>query len=205
MNMEAKRLVGGLLAASFLIPLIGVILLAIGGKARSVYAAPGDPSVDFVVNRWTMRVAIWTMLLAVFGFALLSAQLNEAGGGAWAWVGLAGMLMGSMGWIIEISLTFGIAETAAREAVQSGSIPSYAEALKVWVNQALQPAYVLAGMVASVAYGVGVLQTGLATRAVGWAAIIWGALWGTLAIVGPLTIPAVILFSALIFGVGLLF
>jgi hypothetical protein len=185
--------------------LVGLgIILALTGHLAGMYAGPEDTTVNLTVRRWTFRVASLAMILALFGFALLTARLQAAGERTLSTVALVGFTVAAIGWLIEITVTLSVGELAIKAAAQTGIIPEYWEPIHQWTNVSWQQVYVAVGTVSVALYGCSLLVTGLTTAWVGWAAVVWSVPWFLAAVLGPFTIPGVLLLIPFVIGIALL-
>ncbi|MEE9287184.1 MAG: hypothetical protein V3W33_03815 [Gammaproteobacteria bacterium] len=193
-------------------PIVGGIALAATEHLGSVSSGPEDSSVNLVVRRWTFRMASIAMLLALFGFALLSTPLRDADEETLSTVALVGFLLAAIGWLLEMTVTSSVGEVAAKDAAKTGAVPGYWEPIRHWVNVSLQQVYVTVGLIALALYGRLLLITGLTPAWAAWTTIGMSIFWFVLAIIFALVlkvedalfIPAVLLLPPVVIGVGTL-
>jgi len=178
--------------------------LALNGHLASMYAGPEDATVNLAVRRWTFRMASLSMILALFGFALLTTRLQAAGERTLSAIALVGFTVAAIGWLIEITVTLTVGELAAIAAQQTGNVPEYWEPIRRWVNESWQQIYVIVGTISVTLYGWSLLVTGLTPAWAGWAAVVWSVPWLLAAILGPFTIPGILLIIPSVIGVALL-
>ena len=195
------------------IVIAGGSTLAATGHLAGMYSGPEDASVNLAVRRWTFRMASAAMILALFGFSLLSTLLRDGGEKTLSTVALTGFLLATIGWLVEMTVTSSVGEITAREAVRTGTVPGYWKPIQHWVNVSLQQIYVTAGLIALALYGWSLLETGLTPAWAAWITIGLSIFWFVLAIIFALIfkgedtsyfIPAALLLPPPIIGIGIL-
>lgn len=175
--LTIERTTGVLLILSTVIPIVGAFGLALTGNLAGMYSGPEDLAIDFGVRRLTFRMASLAMILALLGFALLTTQLQAAGEPTLSLVALSFFIVASIGWILEMTITSSVGESAAKEFARTGTVPDYWEPIQHWINVSLQQVYVFIGLIAVAAYGGSLVRSGLLSTWVGWALVGWAAFW----------------------------
>ncbi len=117
---------------------------------------------------------IW--MLAV-GALILAYALRGAPGGTAALVAACLVSAGAVAWSLNIAYRLSATVWAANRLVQSGAVP---ESYRAWKTLAgyLFAAFSVLSYASVAATGTVVLQSGLASRSVGWLMIAWGATLG---------------------------
>lgn len=197
-----KRIAGSLLAASFLILLLALIIWITSGAIRGFLASQGQGSLAQMapyvnITRLLILSFMVAWIVQLLGFGLLTRLLLRAGGPQLAVLAFTLILVATILAIVNLAFRMNIQLWAAQETARTGSLPAVYELLRAWPSSLFdiaERAYYLA--VAGI--GLGILRTGLLARWVGWAAIGWNLLWLIGSLGGgtpdamPLVMPVVI-------------
>lgn len=127
--------------------------------------------------RWTVSVWILALLLALTGFAGLSALLDSAGDGGMGRMGLVLLALAAVFVILEGThhITLGI--WSAAEAAHTGSRPEFAAPLSRWAGAGFQRVFLVLWHGGVALTGSALLRSGLLPLWAGGAALGWSVLW----------------------------
>jgi hypothetical protein len=188
---------------------IGAALPVVGEKGNSrmftlpmrehLLAVADNP----VVWRWANVFMGAAGVLLLVGLTMLTTILEAAGEHVFSRLGLVGLLLAVVLWVIFSAHRAVVSVMAAQETVRTATVPPYYEPLARW-GFALFYVYAVVGFLALAAYGGSLLQVGLLPAGAGWGTIVFSiAMLGLLLITGD-TLPAFHYFPALLLGILLL-
>ena len=210
MNQEfwaLPRIAGGLLVASILVLLAGLVMIYLQGNISGLgtgfqgVAGKGAAASALVT---LYRFSIPAVLLQLLGFGLLTILLREAGDRAIASPAFSLLIFSWAVATVEGSFQSSVTVWAAQEYARTGAVPELFEPLRRWVNDPIQRTYMIAYLVSMAGYGWAILRTQFLTPWVGWFSIGWSLTW-TLLYLGPVGAPVVAVLFPLVFGGALLF
>ena len=200
----SRRVIGGLIVLGVILPIVGVIVVAVRGDLRGLTA--GFQGVGGIGDRASALAtvtlfAIPGLILLLVGFSLFTLLLWDAGDRGISIVAFTlwfGALILAM-----IEGTFQASVTVWAGNARTGSVPELFEPLRLWMNMWVQRFYVPMGLVAAAAYGWAILETRLLPRWVGWGSIGSSVAWLAVFRLDGEAIPAVIFVVPLVIGIVL--
>ena len=170
------RLAGLLLVLAFISFAIGAGLPTVGPKGNmGVFTLPvreylATVAGNAVVWRWANIFMGTAAVILVAGLSMLTTILEGAGERMLSRLGLVGLLIAAVLWLIFSVFRAVIPVRAGEEMAATGTVPAYYEPLGQW-GFALFYAYAVLGFLALVAYGGSLLQVGLLPAWAGWGTI----------------------------------
>lgn len=173
---SAERAAGTLLVLAFLMFAIGAALPVVGERGNSrIYTLPAREHVQAVASmaitwRWANILMGAAIVALLAGLTILATILDGAGERLLSRLGLVGMVLAAVLWLVFSAFRAAVTTTAAQELVATGSLPPYYEPLARWCF-ALFFIYAIAGFLALAAYGGAVLSVGLLPAWAGWGTI----------------------------------
>jgi predicted lipid-binding transport protein (Tim44 family) len=174
---------GLLLILSLIVFAIGAGLPFVGAKGRpTIYmlTAPGNlraVAASLTLWRWGNKFMGAAIVVLLAGSSMLTTLLEKAGEVIFSRLGLIGLLVASVLWLV-FSVFRGVVTVRAAQDVaaagtsKTGAAPAYYAPLAQWMF-ALYLVYAALGFLALAAYGVSLLQVGLLPAWVGWATLIF--------------------------------
>lgn len=174
--LNAHRAAGGLLVLAFLLFAFGGTLPIVGKQGNSrIFTLPAEEQLRAVAGmvvawRWANLLMGAAIVVLLAGLTLLASILESEGERFLSRLGLVGMVLAAVLWLIFSAFRAAVATTAAQELVATDSMPPYYEPLVRWCF-ALFFIYAVAGFLALAAFGGAVLRVGLLPAWVGWGAI----------------------------------
>jgi hypothetical protein len=142
------------------------------------------------LTRVCLGLFIGGSLVTPLGLALLTRLLWDAGDRTWSYLGLITELLGSVCWILYLSVSLGLFPLAGQDTVKTGVVPSYYAA----VGALIAPLYVIFSVLVCVtllAYGTAILRTRILPHWLGWATIPYAVLTLPGAPIAHYLLPAV--------------
>lgn len=181
--LTGYRIAGILLILAFIVFATGAGLPFVGAKGRpTIYmlTAPGNlqaVAASLTLWRWGNKFMGTAIIVLLAGSSMLTTLLEKAGEVIFSRLGLIGLLVASVLWLI-FSVFRGVVtvraaqDVAAADTSATDAAPAYYAPLAQWVF-ALFLVYAALGFLALAAYGVSLLQVGLLPAWVGWATLIY--------------------------------
>lgn len=177
------RVTGMLLILASIVFGIGAGLPFVGAKGdATIYklTAPGNlqaVAASLTLWRWASIFMGAAILVLLAGLSLLTSLLEKAGDRVFARLGLIGMLVAAVLWLIFSAFRSVVTVRVAQEVTAAagsaaGVAPGYYAPLAEWAF-ALFFLYAALGFLALAAYGVSLLQAGLLPAWTGWATLIF--------------------------------
>jgi hypothetical protein len=120
-----------------------------------------------VVWRWVNIFMAAATVALLAGLTILTSILDGAGEQILSRLGLVGMLLSTVLWLVFSTFRAAVTATAAQELFVTGMVPPYYEPLARW-SFALFFNYAMAGFLTLAAFGGSVLHVGLLPAWVGW-------------------------------------
>jgi len=204
------RLTGVLLILSFISFAIGGTLPIVGEKGNTrIFTLPVREHLLAVAEntmmwRWANAFMGTATVVLLAGLSMLTTILEGANERAFSRLGLVGILLASVLWVIFSAFRATVTVMAAQELTTTNSVPAYYEPLAKW-GFALFYVYALVGFLALAAYGASFLQVGLLSAWVGWALLLFNIAMLFLLLIKGDTLPAFHYLPALLIGILLLF
>jgi hypothetical protein len=156
-----------------------------------------------VVWRWAHIFLGAAAILLLVGLTMLTTILEGAGERVLSRLGLVGVLLAIVLWVVFSAHRAVITVRAAQETIGTGTVPPYYEPLAQW-GFALFYVYAVVGFLALAAYGGSLLQVGLLPAWAGWGTIIYSIAMLVLLLITGDTLPAFHYFPPLLMGILLL-
>ncbi|MGE5333302.1 MAG: hypothetical protein ACM3N4_01255 [Nitrososphaerota archaeon] len=208
------RLTGGLLILAFILFAIGASLPFMSGNANTaIYelTAPGNLSAvaaDPTLWRWVNIILGVAVVVLLAGLTLLT-MLLEAKERVFSRLGLVGMLVAAVLWLIFSAFRGVVSVRVAKEMTgagtsTTGAAPAYYAPLAQWMF-ALFFIYAVLGFLALAAYGVSLLQARLLPVWVGWATLLFSIAMLIVLLIQGDNLPAFHYLPGLLIGGLLLF
>jgi len=207
--LNEHRLTGALLILAFISFAIGATLPLIGARGntgiynlpmREYLAAVADNAIAW---RWANIFMGAAAVILAAGLMMLTTVLEEVDERMLSRLGLVGVLLAALLWVIFSAFRASITISAAQEMAATGTVPPYYEPLAQW-GFALFSAYAVAGFLALASYGGSLLRTDLLPAWVGWGTIIFSVGLLVLLLVTGDTLPAFHYVPPLLIGIFLL-
>jgi hypothetical protein len=178
------RLTGVVLILAFIVFAIGAGLPFVGSKGNAtiyMLTAPGNlqaVAASLTFWRWGNNFMGAAIIVLLAGSSMLTTRLEKAGEVTFSRLGLIGLIVAAVLWVIfsvfRGVITVRVAqEVTAAGASMTGAAPAYYAPLAQWMS-ALFFVYAALGFLALAAYGASLLQVGLLPAWVGWATLIYG-------------------------------
>lgn len=207
--LQAHRVAGLLLILAFIAFAVGATLPLVGERGNSrIFTLPAREHLLAVAGmagiwRWAniLMGAAFVVLLA--GLAILTSLLEGAGERILSRLGLLGMALAAVLWLVFSAFRATVTVAAAQELAATGVVPPYYEPLARWAF-ALFVIYAAAGFCALAAYGGSILRVGMVPAWAGWGTVIFSLVTlAGLLVVGD-TLPAFHYLPPLLIGLLLL-
>ncbi len=204
---------GALLILSFLIFAVGATLPLVGAKGNAgIYTLPEREQLLAIAGnsgawRWCNILLGAAAVVLLAGLSMLTTQLESVKELTFSRLGLIGMLLAVIIWVIFSAYRFAVMTRAAQDLTASGSpgaIPAYYEPLAQW-GSALFYIYAVIGFLALAVYGCALLLSGLLPAWSGWATVIFSVAMLILLFIQGDTLPVFHYVPGLLMGVLLLF
>jgi hypothetical protein len=207
--LNEQQVAGVLLILAFISFAIGATLPLMGARGNfSIYTLPVRAYLlaiakNVVVWRWANIFMGAAGVVLIAGLTMLTTILEGAGERLLSRLGLAGLLLAVILWVVFSAFRATVTIGAAQETVTTGTIPPYYEPLAHWVST-LFYVYALAGFLALAAYGGSLLQAGLLPAWVAWGTILFSTATLALLLITGDTLPAFHYLPPLLIGILLL-
>jgi hypothetical protein len=207
--MNEHRLTAILLILAFISLAIGATLPVVGEKGNSrIFTLPMREQLlavadNAVVWRWANIFVGAAGIFLLVGLTMLTTILEGAGERVLSRVGLVGMLLAVVLWVVFSAHRAVITVRAAQETIGTGTVPPYYEPLAQW-GFALFYVYAVIGFLALAACGGSLLLVGLLPAWAGLATIIFSIAMLVLLLISGDTLPAFHYFPPLLIGILLL-
>jgi len=208
--LSEQRVAGILLILAFLSFAVGAGLPTLGEKGnmrifnlptREYLLALADNS---GVWRWGNIFMGGAALFLVAGLTMLATILEGGGERVLSRLGLVGILLAAMAWVIFSAFRATVTINAAQETAATGTIPPYYEPTAQW-NYALFYVYAVLGFLVLAAYAGSLLQVGVLPAWVGWATLVFSAGALALLLITGDTLPIFHYLPPLLMGIVLMF
>jgi hypothetical protein len=144
----------------------GTLLVLVSDDRSALLVVAAQPT----LTRVCLGLFISGSIVTPLGLAMLTRLLWDAGDRTWSYLGLLTELMGSVFWIIYLSVALGLFPLAGQDTAKTGVIPSYLAG----VGALFAPLYVIFSILVCVtllAYGTALLRTRVLPHWVGWITI----------------------------------
>jgi hypothetical protein len=207
--VNEHRLTAILLILAFISFAIGATLPLVGEKGNiQIYTLPVREHLLAVADnavawRWANIFLGAAAILLLVGLTMLTTILEGAGERVLSRLGLVGLLLAVVLWVVFSAHRAVITVRAAQETIETGTVPPYYEPLAQW-GFALFYVYAVVGFLALAAYGGSLLQVGLLPAWAGWGTIIFSIAVLVLLLITGDTLPAFHYFPPLLIGILLL-
>jgi hypothetical protein len=123
--------------------------------------------------QWSLSLFITGLLLTIFGLAMFTGLLQDAGDHRFSLTALVILIFGGALMVVDLAFGLGVDPVAAQATASTGAIPDYYLALNQWTN-VLFVIYTILAFVALVCYGGAVLSSHVLPHWVGWLMIVYG-------------------------------
>lgn len=203
----SNRLAGILLLASFVIPLLALIIVLASGAAPALPTSVQDVLEPVAAHVDTYRIANlfygvgWFVML--LGYGLLSRLLAAAGDEVLALLTFIAMLVAAVFGLLEASFHISVTLWVAEAAAGTGSVPDFYIALRQWADW-FQRTNIMLGLLSVAGYGWAILRTRLLSSGVGWAMLAWSGFWLFAPIVRINRFPGIFFIISAVTGTALL-
>ena len=205
---SSTKVAGVLLLISALIPIGGTLALvvatgyrpAVGASIQDLERIAGEVT----AHRWALGFWVVGYLAALAGFGVLTSLLQGSNPRAISSTALIGFTIVFMFVALEATFHMSVTTWAAEKTTLDPVVPSFYEPLHLWVSMAIQPIYLVLGLIAIAGYGWAFLRTELVPDLAGWASLGWCALWIAISALSRATIPGVLLIISSVIGIALL-
>jgi len=207
--LSEHRLAGIVLILAFVSFAIGAGLQTVGDKGNmSIYNLPEREYLSAVANnaliwRWANIFMGAAAVVLLSGLTILTTILEGAGERVFSRMGLVGVLLAAILWVVFSAFRATITVSAAQETAATGTVPPYYEPLGQW-GSALFYVYAVVGFLALAAYAGSLLQVGLLPGWAGWATVIFSVGMLILLLVLGDTLPLFHYLPPLLLGILLL-
>jgi hypothetical protein len=207
------RVTGALLILAFIIFAIGASLPLLGDKGNmGFFGLPEREQLLAIAGnatawRWCNILAGAAGVILLAGLSMLSTRLESVKELTFSRLGLIGLLLTAILWVIFSAYRATVMTRAAQDLAASGApgaIPAYYEPLARW-GGALFYIYAVIGFLALVAYGLSLLLSGLLPAWSGWATVIFSVAMLILLFIQGDTLPAFHYVPGLLIGALLVF
>jgi hypothetical protein len=184
-----------LLVLAFITFAIGASLPLVGRKGNpGIFTLPVHEYLLAVANnnvvwRWANIFMGSSAVILLAGLALLTILVEQADKSRLSQLGLIGMLLAVILWLIFSAFRATVVVSAAQETMATGSIPAYYPPLAQWAF-ALFFVYAAVGFLALAGYGGALLQVGFVPIWAGWATILFSTAMLILLFATGDTLPA---------------
>jgi hypothetical protein len=122
--------------------------------------------------RWATILFIIGVVVTVFGLAMLTSLLQDAGDSAFSLLSLVAFAFGAVLWVICLAFRLSIDPWAAQETAKTDVLPEFYVPLTRWTG-VLFVLYTVLAFSGLAAYGGAVLTTPVLPHWVGWTAIVY--------------------------------
>lgn len=210
--LNEYRVAGLLLVLAFLLFATGAGLATTSPKGNmNIFTLPLREYLSAVAGnaavwRWVNIFMAAAAVILVAGLTILTTILEGAGERVLSRLGLVGMVLAAILWVIFSAYRATVTITAAQEMTATGVVPPYYEPLAQW-GSGLFHVYAAVGFLALAAFGGSLLQVTLlpawATWA-GWATIIFSAAMLVLLLIMGDILPILHYLPPLLLGILLL-
>lgn len=204
--LTLRVVAGGLLVASFLIPLAAAFLMVGTGAAAGFGAAIGRSLQGLVPYAETfsalnlMWASAWVVLLG--GLAALTAMLSRGGGSHSAIAALALAVPATVAGLLQGTFGASVTSWAAEEFARTGTAPALYTPLRAWVDAIFRFGYVIS-FAAMAFMGWSLKRADILSPSIGSATLRWSVIWLAAGIVG-VGIPALVFVMPAVIGGALL-
>jgi hypothetical protein len=164
----------------------GTLLVLVSDDRTALLVVAAQPT----LTRVCLGLFIAGSLVTPLGLALLTRLLWEAGDRTWSYLGLLTELVGSVFWILYLSVALGLFPLAGQDTATTGAIPSYVAV----VGALTAPLYLMFTVlvwVTLLAYGTALLRTRVLPHWLGWVTIPYAVLTLPGAPIAHYLLPAV--------------
>lgn len=192
------RIAGALIVGSAAILFLVSLPFYLRGNIRAVEAQ--FRAIDVAVgNVPLLRVASlgagYFNLAILAGFTVLAVELVEQGSVLLPVLGVVGMVVFVIAWVIESAFHTGVTVWAVQRLEESQPVPDLFEPLKKWLNLWVQLLVNPVAFLALIGFAVASMGLEVIPSWAGWVTIIWSAIW--MLIPFPLALyPAFLFFGA---------
>lgn len=203
------RITGVLLVLAFIAFAAGASLPLLGDKGNiNIFTLPMREhllavSDNLAAWRWANISMGAAILVLTAGLTMFTTTLEGAGERTLSRLGLVGLLLAAVLWVVFSAFRAVVTIRAAEEIAATGSVPAYYEPLAQW-GFALFYVYAVVGFLALASYGGSILQVGLLPAWAGWVSIIFSVGMLCLLLITGDTLPAFHYFPPLLIGVLLM-
>lgn len=207
--LSEQRITGIVLILAFVSFAIGAGLPTVGEKGNmGIYTLPmreylSTVAGNAIVWRWANVFMGAAAVFLVAGLTMLTTLLEGSGERVLSRLGLVGLLLAAVSWLVFSAFRASITISAAQDMAATGTVPSYYEPLAQW-SGALFYIYAVIGFLALAAYGGSLLQTSLLPGWAGWATVIFSLAMLVLLFIMGDTLPAFHYLPPLLVGILLL-
>jgi hypothetical protein len=164
----------------------GTLLVLVSDNRTALLVVAAQPT----LTRGCLGLFIAGSIVTPLGLALLTRLLWDGGDRTWSYLGLMTELLGTVFWIIYLSVAFGLFPLAGQDTATTGVIPSYFAV----VGALTAPLYLIFTVLVCVtllAYATALLRTRVLPHWVGWVTIPYAVLTLPGAPIAHYLLPAV--------------
>jgi NADH:ubiquinone oxidoreductase subunit 6 (subunit J) len=207
--LNEYQLTGALLILAYISYAIGATLPIVGEKGNmSIFTLPVREYLSAVAAnaaawRWANIFMGAAIVFVLAGLMMLTTTLEGADERILSRLGLMGVSLAAVLWVIFSAFRASVTIMAAEELAAKGAVPAYYEPLAQW-GSALFYAYAVVGFLALAAYGSSLLRVGLVPGWVGWGTIIFSIGLLVLLFINGDTLPVFHYLPPLLIGIFLL-
>lgn len=207
--LNENEVTGALLVLAFVSFAIGATLPIVGEKGNMrIFTLPVGEYLSAVANnaavwRWANVLMGAAGVILLTGLALLTTRLERTGERLLSSLGLVGLEVAVILWVVFSAFRATTTVKAAQDAAATGETPAYYEPVAQW-GSALFNVYAVLAFLALAAYGGSILLTGLLPAWVGWGTIVFSLFLLFLMLVMGDTLPAFHYLPPLLIGILLL-
>jgi hypothetical protein len=207
--LNEHHVAGLLLVLAFLSFAIGAGLATVSPKGNiNIFTLPlrdylSAVAANAAIWRWSNIFMAAAAIILVVGLTMLTTILEGAGEHVLSLLGLVGMLLAAILWVIFAAFRATVTVSAAQEMTATGTVPNYYEPLAQW-GSGLFHIYSAVGFLALAAFGGSLLQVTLLPPWAAWATIIFSAAMLVLLLIFGDILPILHYLPPLLVGILLL-
>lgn len=203
---DPYRVTGLLLAGSFAILLIALLILLASGAFSAFTAGLQGSLAEMAPYADTFRLLnlFWSVgwVLQLMGYALLTYQLLRVSDEFLAIPAFIAVLVAAIIGVLHGTFHMSVETWASLETARTGITPLAYDPLRIWIGSAFRMAYILA-LLGTAGFGWSFLRTKLLPRWTGLVSVGWGIFWIAVYLIGA-GLPAILFIIPAVIGVVLL-
>lgn len=199
-----ERMAGFSLLATFLIPVLMLVVFALRGELSDVFSQISGSGRNPFVRNVSLAGWISASLLSLVGYNLVAVLLQRAGEQLLSSVALTTMIFTSVLLAVEATTHLAFGTWAADEFIRTGHEPALYSVFFEWSSVILQRVYVSVGYISLMLFGWSILRTAWLPAWAGWMCALWGAVMLGILLLSHTTLPATLYIPGAVLGMLLL-